>query len=332
LPSSVYPFKVTGVRSWSTAGVPEAEQFGYWHSAVWEAFVPVALERPGEGAFPGAVSAHAVGPLGVSRISAAPQRVRRGGDQVRAKAGDVYFCNLPLGEGSWASQDGRRTELAAGDLVIVDGARPFELGFEQPFDQVSITVPHDLLAPLLASPDGATAIRVEGDAGVGAVAGAALRSLAGRAGSLDAEAARALADELSGLLALALGGTSAAAPRPARAMLLASALDEIERGLGDPDLSPDQVAARINVSTRYLHQLFADRGPSFGRHLLARRLEHGRRDLADPALAGLGIGEIAWRNGFKDPSHFGRAFKARYGETPGRRRELARGPALSAGA
>jgi AraC family transcriptional regulator, positive regulator of tynA and feaB len=316
-------------RTWSTAGLPDSEQFAYWHTAVWEAFVPVSVERPGEGSFDGAVSAHAVGPLGISRIDSAPQKVIRTAEQVRSKAGDVYFCNLPLSPGSWAGQDGRRAELAPGDLVIIDGSEPFELGFERSFDQVSITLPHDLLAPLLATPRLASAVRIRGDQGVGAIAGAALRSLAAGGEQLDAMAARAVVDALSRLLALALGGASASAPRPPRALLLASAIDEIERRHSDPALSPEHVAESLNISTRYLHQLFSDRGVSFGRHLLARRLEHCKGDLGDLAHLGQSIGEIAWSHGFQDPSHFGRAFKARHGLTPGQWRGQARAAALS---
>ncbi|HEX4307985.1 MAG TPA: helix-turn-helix domain-containing protein [Solirubrobacterales bacterium] len=311
-------------RRWSTAGLPESEQFGYWHSAVWEAFVPVTLERSDDGPFPSAVNAQGVGPLGVSRIVSNPQKVARTADQVRAKAGDIYFCNLPLSPGSWASQDGRRADLAAGDLVIVDGSQPFELGFERAFDQVSIALPHDLLAPLLATPTLATAVRVRGDQGVGAIAGAALRALAAGAAPLDAAEARAVADQVSRLLALSLGRPSASTAKAPRVLLLAGAIDEIERRLADPELAPGQVAERIGVSTRYLHQLFSERGLTFGRHLLARRLEQCRRDLGDPEHAHESIGEIAWNRGFQDPSHFGRAFKARYGLTPGQCRSRAR--------
>jgi AraC family transcriptional regulator, positive regulator of tynA and feaB len=309
--------------------VPESEQFGYWHSAVWEAFVPVTLERPDAGPFPSVVDAQTVGPLGVSRIVSSPQKVARTADQVRAKAGDIYFCNPPLSPGSWASQDGRRADLAAGDLVVVDGSQPFELGFEGAFDQVSIALPHDLLAPLLATPTLATAVRVRGDRGVGAIASAALRALAAGTAPLDAAEARAVADQVSRLLALSLGRPAAPAAKAPRALLLAGAIDEIESGLSDHGLAPEHVAERIGVSTRYLHQLFSERGLSFGRHLLARRLEHCKRDLADLEQVQVSIGEIAWNRGFQDPSHFGRAFKARYRLTPGqwRTRARAEGPA-----
>lgn len=112
--------------------------------------------------------------------------------------------------------------------------------------------------------------------------------------------------------------------------LTQAALDEVERSLGDPYLTPATVAARVGVSTRYLHQLFAARGSSFGRRLARRRLERCRADLADPAHAELTIGEIGWRNGFTDPSYLARAFRRAYGVSPGEHRRAAASAATAA--
>ncbi|HVV91200.1 MAG TPA: helix-turn-helix domain-containing protein [Solirubrobacterales bacterium] len=314
-------------RVWTTTVLSESDQFPFWREVVWEAFVPVTLSRADEAGFTGSVGASRVGPLGVAAIASEAQVVERTAADVRRHAGDVFFLNMPLRGGSTVTQDGRVARLGPGDFAVVDGTRPFELDFEGAFEQLSLIIPHELLMPLLAIPETITARTVRTDAGLGAVAGGALRPLFGGWGGGGTAAERPLADRLASLVALALGAGAAASG--SRAALTQAALDEIERSLGDPELSPMVVAARVGISTRYLHKLFAARGSSFGRHLLARRLERCRTDLADPGLADWTIGEIGWRNGFADPSYLARAFRRAYGISPGEHRRATAVPAHS---
>ncbi|MGC5018148.1 helix-turn-helix domain-containing protein [Micromonospora sp. DT47] len=44
---------------------------------------------------------------------------------------------------------------------------------------------------------------------------------------------------------------------------------------------------------------------------------------ADPASAHLTVHEVAARSGFRDPAHFGRAFRAAYGLSPREHRDRA---------
>lgn len=307
-------------RGWTTGVLPESDQFPFWREVVWEAFVPVNLSRGHSGAFVGSVGASRVGALGIAAIASEAQAVERTAADVRRHAGDVFFLNMPLRGSSTVVQDGRTARLGPGDFAVVDGARPFALSFDGAFEQLSLMLPHELLMPLLATPEASTARAVGTDSGFGAVAGGALRPLFDGL-SVDAALGRALADRLAGLIALALGAGAAASG--SRAALTQAALDEVERSLADPDLSPAIVAARVGISTRYLHKLFATHGPSFGRWLLARRLDRCRADLADPELAHWTIGEIGWRNGFADPSYLARAFRRAYGVSPGEHRRAA---------
>lgn len=310
-------FGSTTGRTWSTNGVPEGEQFSFWREVVAQAFVPVSLVRTRPaGAFASSATARRVGPVGVSRIVSAGQSVARTPSQIAGGAGDVFFLNLPLCDGSFAVQDGRSACLGSGDFAIVDSSRPFELRFERDFEQFSLTLPHDLLAPLLASARDATAVRVCGSSGVGMVAAAAIRAFALAEGSFDRCTARSLTGQLAGLIALALGGVQAPPRSASRALVLRAALDEVERSLYDSELSPAQVSGRVGISTSYLHKLFADRGLSFGRWVLTRRLERCHRDLTDAAWGHCTVAQIACRHGLKDPSYFARAFKTHYGITP----------------
>ncbi|MBN9624406.1 MAG: helix-turn-helix transcriptional regulator, partial [Actinobacteria bacterium] len=139
----------------------------------------------------------------------------------------------------------------------------------------------------------------------------------------DGAAEDLLAEQLTSLLALALGRATVLPRSASRALLLQAALDEIEKGLADPGLSPGRVARHVNISNRYLQRLFADQGTTFSRWVLARRLQCAHRDLLAPGLAHLTIGQVAERRGFADRSHFSRAFRSRYGITPREHRRQA---------
>jgi AraC-like DNA-binding protein len=90
----------------------------------------------------------------------------------------------------------------------------------------------------------------------------------------------------------------------------------IEENLGDPRLDPAQIAAAHYISTRHLHGIFREEGTTVSTWVRTRRLEHCRRDLADPLLADRPIGAIAARWGFIDAAHFSRLFKATFGRSP----------------
>lgn len=92
-----------------------------------------------------------------------------------------------------------------------------------------------------------------------------------------------------------------------------AAKDLVEQRLADPELSPAMLARQLNVSVRTLQRAFAAAGGSVTAHIRERRLEAARRTLR---ASRLGISEIAAHWQFADGSHFGRAFKQRYGLTP----------------
>lgn len=85
--------------------------------------------------------------------------------------------------------------------------------------------------------------------------------------------------------------------------------------LADPELTPLSLARGLNVSVRTLHRAFAAAGEPVAAYIRRRRLERARADLALP-MRRPDVLEIAARWHFADSSHFIRAFKKQYGETP----------------
>ena len=84
------------------------------------------------------------------------------------------------------------------------------------------------------------------------------------------------------------------------------------------------VAARHDVSPRYIQRLFDDSGTTFTEHVMAQRLERAHRLLSDPKLCDRTLTAIAFAAGFNDLSHFQRRFRRRYGATPSDLRDATR--------
>ncbi|MEV7633094.1 helix-turn-helix domain-containing protein [Microbacterium sp. NPDC089318] len=308
-------------RSYTTARHRPEHQFDSWRGFIGDAFTPVLLESRVADAregFDAACQARRVGDLTVSWLRSAPQRVERTAALTASAGCDAYFVNLALRGGSHATQEGRTAQLSAGDFVVIDGDRPFELDFAVDFEQVCVTVPKAVLDPALIDVTSATGLRVRGDAGIGAVAAAAILGLARHSGRMGERAANAATLHVVGLMSAAL---DAEAPPAAgrRVALFRALLDDIELHYSSPEYSLFDAARRISISTSYATKLFAENRTSFGRRLMLRRLDHAWTLLAQVA-SGVSITDIALRCGFCDPAHFSRAFRFRFGMTPTERR------------
>jgi AraC family transcriptional activator of tynA and feaB len=90
----------------------------------------------------------------------------------------------------------------------------------------------------------------------------------------------------------------------------------IAANLRDPELDVASCASALGVSKRYIHVIFEAMGMQYGKYVLQERLARSRDDLASPIWASLSIERIAYRNGFNDPAHFNRRFRAAFGISP----------------
>jgi AraC-like DNA-binding protein len=94
--------------------------------------------------------------------------------------------------------------------------------------------------------------------------------------------------------------------------------------LADPRLSVAAVAARLNLTPRYIHMLLEDDEETFSEFVVGQRLARAYRMLTDLRFADRTIGAIALDVGFSDLSYFNRTFRRRFGATPSEVRETAR--------
>ena len=216
------------------------------------------------------------------------------------------------------SQGGRRTRLAAGSFSLLDGAEPFELSASQGFVHLVAAVPRAAVLPRHRGLERGTAIGHDA-LGAASLVGDLVRSWA-RHG--DKRAAPSLHHAAAAALVNLLGALSSSAVHDSDESLRVRAWAKIELDLCE--VNAEDLARQLNVSRRHLDAVFARSGAPLGEQLWERRLTLAAQRLCAPGQTS--ITEIAHGVGFKDASHFAKAFRRRFLCTPSQWR--ARGQVL----
>jgi len=226
---------------------------------------------------------------------------------------------------AYVAQGGRSSEIRAGDLFMIDPARPFSIETEHIYTQ-SMYVEPDSLRRLIPEADALTATAVSCSGGAARVLANFVDELFASANTLDEFQADHLANALPFMLGAAFSSTArqlATAPSRLRALHRQRVSDYLRDNLRDSALDANSVAQAVGLSTRYLYELFAGDKESLMKRVWSQRLEQCRSDLSSPTLAARSIGEIAYSWGFNDVAHFSRSFKQRYGVAPREFRRVA---------
>lgn len=296
-----------------------AGNFAEWRNLVNESFVPLDVHTDRADGFRGRIRSQVLDELSIAEVTANGHRVVRTPSLISA-ADRLYFkLNLQLSGHGLLVQDNREATLRPGDLAVYDTHRPYTLGFGEEFRTLVLMFPHDALDLPAEEVSRLTAVRLAGDAGLGRMISPFMVQLADNLDALSGTSGLRLAHNVVDLIATMFESELDARREPAAGShgeLLGRIRHFIEDHLGDPDLSPADIAAAHFVSTRHLHNVFAASGATVASWIRTRRLEHCRRDLRDPILADRSVGTIAARWGFVDAAHFSRIFRSAFGEPP----------------
>ncbi|MEU8543838.1 helix-turn-helix domain-containing protein [Streptomyces sp. NPDC048717] len=303
----------------STADVPPAERAAFWQAAVTDTFVPMDVTLLEEFPAPATITGHALGDLRVARVHAGPQRMERGPGAIARGGADRLALTLQHHGTARMAHEDRLVELRPGTFAVTDVGLPCTAEFPEEFAFTVFHWPRAASGLSEEELEALTANEFETGNGTTRLVATYLEHLAGAAGSLTPQTEYRLAAtvfDLLGALAQERRGRPLRDPSEAASAALARVKDHILSHLGDPDLSPEQIAVANHISVRYLHKLFHTEEMTVGRWIRRRRLELCRRALAVPGQGRDTVATVAGRWGFASASHFSRAFRATYGITP----------------
>ncbi|MFJ8081287.1 helix-turn-helix domain-containing protein [Streptomyces sp. NPDC096205] len=313
------------VKEYRTEVVAAGERWELWQDIAARTHLPNLLRSEQDEDFRAVMRVLALGDVQVADLSFPQLESVRTPRAIRRFDPEVYQINCQFTGKGGIAHNGRQDLFGPGDLVIVDSSLPYEARHLPPGPDVNgtcvvVTVPHALLPLPPRTLRQVLAVPLPLGHGIGGVLYRWLAEVASRAQEFAPPDAVTLGgvttDLLTSVLGQALDAEDAMSPESRRRALHTRALDFIDRNLGDPALSPASVAAAHGVSVRHLHQLFAEEGATPAAWIRHRRLEHCRRDLADPGLRSRPIAALAARWGFRDPAAFSRQFRRAYGMSP----------------
>jgi len=216
---------------------------------------------------------------------------------------------------------GRRVRLQAGDVAIIDCARPFH-GVATDYRTLMIVIARANVPAALLSlePHGLVFPR---DSGAARLIGEAIRALYAQAGHLtvsEAETATVGIVAMTTTLArLKLTGREFGPVRSKRK----AALEYIDAHLGNARLGPGEIADAAHLSRASLYRLLAAEG-GIRAVLLKRRLDEALRLMLEDDREERSLKEMFRCCGFGSASQFSRAFRARFGVPPRQYRALVR--------
>jgi AraC-like DNA-binding protein len=307
----------------TSASAPQ-RRLAIWQDIVCDTFVGLDCRSDMHDAFWGTVAQSRIGPASFTRVDSCAQHVLRTPRRIARASEDFVLVALGDSGVNGVFQDGREAIVSAGQFVIYDTTRPYELRFDDNFSQTILQVPRKLLHQRVGSFDALTATTFSNNRPLERLVYDFLINMSRTVDHVDPATGARLLDQALDLVAIALAERMHDRPPEQsfhRSVLLYRLKNYILINLRDPELSMSRAAAAVGISPRYASDLMTTEQISFRNYVQVQRLERCKRDLADPAYAARHVGDIAFAWGFNDLAHFSRVFKQRFGASPREWRE-----------
>jgi AraC-like DNA-binding protein len=231
---------------------------------------------------------------------------------------DEFLFLIFKGNGS-AIQRNVDTSFEAGDATLLSGA---DIGETQhpASSYLAVVLPHDVVVPMVRDPGGLLARKIPGSNQSIRLLSGYLNAIENSGEDLSKDVVRLISTHIVDLVGSALGTTGdygeMAHKRGMRVARLLMIKEAIAANYTSPSLTIGSVAKRAGISPRYIRRLFEEEETTFTQYIRNLRLDRAHRLLTADSFSMQPITAIAFEAGFSDISHFNRAFKIRFHETP----------------
>jgi len=269
--------------------------------------------------------------VSIARVTASSLQASRKAPQVADGNDDITFLIHPGGEGGWLSHLQEHDSLACtpGRARIVLNHQSGAVDFHgDRVNFLSIAFPRAQLAPLVSDLERLPKTLLPPAEPLQHLTRMAL-TLTAQPAAPNGITTTQLTRQLGDLACLALGADRDTSRRAQKGGLREARLRAIKADINVHACTPlslKDVARRHSVSSSYIRALFNSEGTSFTDYLVEQRLQRAFNAITSGRAPVRSISDIAFRCGFNHLSWFYRAFKQRFGVTPGDARNFVMQP------
>jgi AraC family transcriptional activator of tynA and feaB len=261
-----------------------------------------------------------LGQIGLARLVTGPCTIRRTDGHISGETPRLYSFLIQLnGKGRFLQGDNEAV-LKPGDFTMCDNAVPHFFALDDDAEMLLVRVPDEVINDYLPCPELLCGRRLPAAEGLTPTAGVMACSLwreleRGFASAHEDSVAHQLLDIISTSYSVVFGPEVNGVFSDA--VLHERAISYIEDNLREVALDARRVAEALGILPNELLAMFSLRGESPRAYILRRRLEVAARQLRSPRWRGSTVAEIAYGLGFTSLPLFTRAYRRRFGTSPG---------------
>ena len=253
--------------------------------------------------------------LGIGRVRAAAHRVVNDPRRLGRSSGSDVHVVLQVSGTSVLEQAGHMLTLEPAGWTALRVDHPYSMTSHEHTERLILAIGREHLAAELTSTQWAGRT-FSAASGTGRLFFSTALCLADELPYIRTGQARALADQLTALLRVALQYEMSFGPVQQSDLRHERAYRYIAQHLRDPQLTAERIAVALGWSRRTLARVFRPHGETLMEYVYRQRLEGARRDLLNPMLQGHALADIARSWGFVNYTHFSDRFRSHFGVSP----------------
>ncbi|CAN5157012.1 helix-turn-helix domain-containing protein [soil metagenome] len=316
--SSLVPEGLCALKEFTTNTFTAARQLHAWREIMSDVYYSVDVVRS-EQDLRGEIHEFAIDNLSVTRFDSDHQRVLRTRSKIAQDPDDSYVLVMPQREKMFYSQLGRSGFVVEGDYILVSTSEFYELSCPDNFVNFTVKIPGPDLRQRIPDITDHLCCRYPMNREMAQIALCLITKSAASIASTPSMNAAAIASRIVDFVAMVIeceDSTTVGQEKRARFLLRQRIARDIRARIPDTALTPRDIARRVGISVSYLHRIFNEHGTTVSSYIMDQRLNLAYEKLASSGGFRTTIAEVAFSAGFKSPSHFCKAFAARYKRSP----------------